>query len=190
MTENVKDLIEEVKNLSELMLDLAYSSVLFESKDIAKEVLLLFNNLDALEGRLYMHLFAASRGKFSNRLISVIDIIGSSKMVASAARNMSELVLEGAELHPIVKEALQASEESITREAVSTRSILKNKTLGDVRLRSNTGINIIAIRRGDKWIFYPNKYTTILENDILIGVGSSGSCRLLSKLAKGEIKKL
>src|SRR3989338_6497783 len=103
MTENVKDLIEEVKNLSELMLDLAYSSVLFESKDIAKEVLLLFNNLDSLTERLYLHLFAASRGKFSNRLISVIDIIESSKMVAAAARNMSELVLEGAELHPIVK---------------------------------------------------------------------------------------
>ena len=190
MTENVKDLIEEVKNLSELMLDLAYSSVLFESKDIAKEVLLLFNNLDSLEERLYLHLFAASRGKFSKRLISIIDIINSSKMVASAARNMSELVLEGAELHPIVKEALQSSEESITREIVSTKSLLKNKSLGEVRLRSKTGINIIAIRRGDKWIFYPNKYTAILENDVLIGVGSSGSCRMLSKLAKGEIKKL
>lgn len=190
MTENVKDLIEEVKNLSELMLDLAYSSVFFESKEIAKEVLLLFNNLDALEERLYMHLFAASRGKFSHRLISIIDIIESSKMVASAARNMAELVLEGAELHPIVKEALQASEESIARETVSSKSIIKHKTLGDVRLRSKTGVNVIAIRRGDKWIFYPNKNTTILEKDVLIGVGSSGSCRMLGKLAKGDIKKL
>lgn len=190
MTENVKDLIEEVKNLSELMLDLAYSSILFESKSIAKEVLLLFNNLDELEQKLYLHLFAASRGRYSNRLISVIDIIEGSKMVASAARNMSELVLEGVELHPIVKEALQESEESIARETISARSIIKNKSLGDVRLRSKTGVNIIAIRRGEKWIFYPNKNTQIFENDILIGVGSSDSCKTLFKLAKGEIKKL
>ena len=32
MGKNVKELLEELKNLSELMLDLAYSSVFFESK--------------------------------------------------------------------------------------------------------------------------------------------------------------
>ncbi len=186
MTENVKDLLEEVKNLSELMLDLAYSSVMFESKEIAKEVLLLFNNLDEIEQRLYAHLFAASRGRYSKRLISVIDIIEGSKMVASAARNMSELVLEGVELHPIVKEALQASDESITRCEVADKSALVHKTLGELRLRSKTGINVIAIRRRDKWVFYPHKDTKIMEHDILMGVGPGESCKLLCKLAKGE----
>ncbi len=185
MPGNVKDLLEEVKNLSELMLDLAYSSVLCESKEIAKEVLLLFNNLDDIEERLYIHLFAASRGRYSRKLISVIDIIESSKMVAAAARNMSELVLEGAELHPIVKEALQASDESIARVEIRRGSVLANKTLSELRLRSRTGVNLIAVRRKNKWIFYPNKNTLISENDILIGVGSGESCKLLQKLAKG-----
>lgn len=186
MSENVKDLLEEVKNLSELMLDLAYSSVLYESKEIAKEVLLLFNNLDDMEQKLYTHLFAASRGRYSRKLVSVIDIIESSKMVAAAARNMSELVLEGSELHPIVKEALQASDESITRIEVTGKSMLANKTLGELCLRSRTGVNIIAVRRKDKWIFYPHKHTLMQENDILIGVGPGESCKLLNKLAKGE----
>ena len=186
MPENVKDLLEEVKNLSELMLDLAYSSIMFESKEIAKEVLLLFNNLSDLEEKLYAHLFAASRGRYSRKLISVIDVIESSKMVAAAARNMSELVLEGAEMHPIVKEALQASDESIARAEIKRESALANKTLGELRLRSKTGVTVIAIRRKDKWIFYPHKNTLMLENDILIGVGPGEGCKLLGKLAKGE----
>lgn len=186
MAENVKDLLEDIKNLSELMLDLAYSSIFFESKEIAKEVLLLFNNLDDIEEKLYSHLFAASRGRYSRKLISVIDVIESSKMVAAAARNMSELVLEGTALHPIVKEALQQSNESIARAEVSRSSALANKTLGEVRLRSKTGVNLIAIRRKDKWIFYPHKNTLMLENDVLIGVGPGESCKLLGKLAKGE----
>lgn len=190
MRENVKDLIEEVKNLSELMLDLAYSSVFFESKDIAKEVLLLYNNLEELEERLYLHLFAASRGKVATRLIGIIDIAESSKMVANAARNMSELVLEGRELHPIVKEALSESDESITKATITKKSILAGKTLGEVRLRSHIGVNIVAVRRGNKWIFDPQKGTELLENDILIGIGPSGSCRKLVKAAKGETKKL
>lgn len=190
MQENVKDLIEEVKNLSELMLDLAYSSVFFESKEIAKEVLLLYNNLEELEERLYLHLFAASRGKVAARLISIIDIVESSKMVANAARNMSELVLEGTELHPIVKEALSESDESITKATITKKSVIMDKTLGELRLRSHIGINIIAIRRGNKWIFDPQKGTHLLENDILIGIGTAGSCENLVKLAKGSMKKL
>ncbi len=190
MPENVKDLMEEVKDLSELMLDLAYSSVFFESKEIAKEVVLLYSNLEELEEKLYYHLFAASRGRQDRRLISVIDLVEGSKMVASAARNMSEMVLEGAELHPIIKEALKASDESIVRAIVSRTSILVNKTLGDVRLRTNLGMNVIAIKRDNKWIFDPDKTVRMLKDDILIGIGSLDSCRLLSKLAEGEIKKL
>ncbi len=187
---NVKDLMEEIKDLSELMLDLAYSSVFFESKEIAKEVVLLYSNLEELEEKLYYHLFAASRGRQDRRLISVIDLVEGSKMVASAARNMSEMVLEGAELHPIIKEALKQSDESIVRAMVSRTSVLVNKTLGDVRLRTNLGMNVIAIKRENKWIFDPDKTVRMLKDDILIGIGSLDSCRLLSKLAEGEIKKL
>ena len=105
--QSVKELIEDVKDLSELMLALAYSSVFFESKDIAKEVMILYNDLEDKEEQLYLHLFAASRGKPSERLISVIDIAESSKMVGNAAKNLSEGVLEGRKMHPIIKVAFK-----------------------------------------------------------------------------------
>lgn len=194
MAENVKELIEEIKNLSELMLDLAYSAVLFRSKDIAKEVILSHDRLEELEERIYMHLFAASRGKPGTRLISVIDFVESSKTVASAAKNMSKLVIEGKEMHPIIQEALRESDETITRAEVGRNSILKNRALGELKLRTNTGANIIAIRRetphGHRWIFSPKKDTAIQEKDILIGVGPSPACEKLRKAAKGAVKRL
>ncbi|MBI2971932.1 MAG: potassium channel protein [Candidatus Aenigmarchaeota archaeon] len=190
MQENVKELLEEVKNLSELMLDLAHSSVFFESKEIAKEVLLLYSNLEDMEERLYLHLFAASRGRPAERLISVMGLLESEKMVANAARNMSEMVLEGTALHPIVKEALQGSDESITRVTLKSRSILIDKTIGELKLRTETGINVIAIRRGNKWLFSPGKHTQLLENDILIGTGPNASCIKMEKLAKGGLRKV
>lgn len=190
MAESVKELIEDTKNLSELMLDLAYSSVFFESKEIAKEVMVLYNELEDLEERLYLHLFAASRGKLQKKFISVIDVVESSKWVANAAKNMSETVLEGKALHPVIKEALKETDESIVRAAVAKKSVLRNKTLGDLRLRTEMGIYITAIRRGNKWIFDPKKGTDVLENDIIFGVGPSASCKKLSRLAKGEVKKI
>ncbi len=190
MAENVKEHLEDLKNLSELMLDLAYSSVFFESKEIAKEVMVLYNELEDVEEKLYLHLFAGSRGKLQKKFISVLDVVESSKWVANAAKNMSETVLEGKALHPVIKEALKGTDESIVRVVVTKRSILKGKTLGDLRLRTEMGMHIIAIRRGNKWIFDPKKHTDILENDIMFAVGPSFSCKKLNKLAKGEAKKI
>lgn len=194
MAENVKELIEEIKNLSELMLDLAYSAVLFRSKEIAKEVILSYDRLEELEESLYRHLFAAARGKPGTRLISVIDLIESAKTVGSAAKNMSEPVIEGKELHPVIQEALKESEETIVRAEVGRNSPLKNRTLSETKLRTRTGANVIAIRRltshGHRWLFNPKKGMAICEKDVLIGVGPSPACEKLRKVAKGVVKSI
>jgi len=186
----VKDLIEEIKNLSELMLDLSYSSVFFENKEIAEEVNMLFERLEILEEHLYMHLFAASRGRAVKKMISVIALVESAKQVASAAKNISDIIIDNHELHPVIKSALKESDESITRVAVSKTSILKNKSIGDLRLRSNTGVDVVAIRRSKRWIFDPRKATTIKSGDVLIGVGPVGACERLKLIAEGKLQEI
>jgi len=190
MGENVKDLLEELKNLSELMLDLAYSSVFFNNKEIAQEVSILFEHLEELEEKLYLHLFAASRGKVSRKLISFIDLVEATKLVASAAKQLSQVVIEGVEVHPIIKEALEESDESITKAVVKKKSIMTNKTLGNLKLRTEMGIDIIAIRRGKNWIFDPDKNTQLKEKDVIIAVGPKNSCKKLRGLAHGGVKNI
>ena len=189
MTENVKVLIEEVKNLSELMLDLAYSSVFFENKEIAKEVLILYNDLEELEEKLYLHLFAASRGQ-AKKLISVIDLVEASKFVATAARNLSEVILEGGELHPVIKEALKESDESIIKVTLKKNSILIQNTLGKIKLRTQVGVNVVAIKRGKKWLFDPKKSLVMEQDDILIALGPKVGCTQLEKIANSEVRNL
>lgn len=189
MSENVKDIVEEIKNLSELMLDLSYSSVLFENCDIAKEVMLLFDRFEEHEENLYLHLFAASRGgpARAKRLISVIDLVESAKSVASAAKNMSEMVIDGKKLHPIIKEAIKESEETMTKAEISCASPLAEKTLGETCLRTKAGVNIIAVRRGKGWIFRPKRNTRMKVGDMLIGVGATDACKKLEGIASGKI---
>jgi uncharacterized protein with PhoU and TrkA domain len=188
MGENVKILMEELKNISELMLDLAYSSILFENKEIAEEVLLLYEKMEELEEKIYMHLFAASRGRKSERLISVMDVVECAKTVGSAAKQLSESVIQGKKLHSVIKEALKESEESIVKLIVEENSYLSNKKMGDLKIRTNTGVNVIAIKSGDKWIFDPDKNTNILPGDIIIGVGTSEGCEKLKVMAKSSEK--
>jgi uncharacterized protein with PhoU and TrkA domain len=188
MEHNVKDTFEEMKNLSELMLDLGYSSVFFKNKDIAREVLLLYEHLKELEENLYLHLLAASRGSSKEKLIGIIEIVESTAFVGRAAKNLSELVIKGAALHPIIREALAQTDETITKAPVGRNSVLAGRTLGETKLGSELAIKIIAIRReksGKKWIFNPGKNTETRNGDILIAVGPKLGCAKLRKIAKG-----
>ena len=45
---SIKNILIEMKNMSELMVDLAYSAVLFNSKDAAEEVLKLENKVNSM----------------------------------------------------------------------------------------------------------------------------------------------
>lgn len=192
--DTVKDLLEEIKNLSELMLDMAYSAVFFKNKEIAEEVMLSFERFEDLEERLYKKLFVAFRGEAAASLISVIDIIESAKSVAMAARNLAEMIVEGKELHPVIHEALEESDETVERVTLSPRSVLAGKTLKELQLGSEVGISVIGIRRGDdkahKWIFYPRGDTKLETGDIVIGVGSNESCQKFVDLASGKRKIL
>ncbi len=187
--ENVKELLEEMKNLSELALDLSYSSILFENKDIAEEVIELYEKINDIEDRAVIHLFAASRGKGAEKVLSILEMIDCSRRVAGAANDLATVVSEGEGLHPIVKEALEETDETITKIIASKKSPVANKTIGELRLRTHTGVDVIAIKR-KKWIWDPGKNTKIMPRDMVIAVGTKESCAYFEKLLKGEVERI
>ena len=181
---NVKILLEELKDTSALMLDLAYSSIFFNNKEIAEEVMLLYEKIENVEENLYMHLFSASRGTYNSKLISLIDIVESTKNIANAARNLANLVIDGRELHPVIKEAIEDSDELISRVTICENSSAINKTL--LELGEKLAVNMIAIRRKKekeyKWIFDPKIDTKILAGDTIIIVGHESACNTFKQL--------
>ncbi|MFB6087712.1 MAG: PhoU domain-containing protein, partial [Haloarculaceae archaeon] len=58
---SVKEVLGEMKDIAELLIDLSYSSVLFESSDLAAEVLELESEMDVLQLRARMSLVMAGR---------------------------------------------------------------------------------------------------------------------------------
>ncbi|HWR25590.1 MAG TPA: PhoU domain-containing protein, partial [Methanosarcina sp.] len=51
---NLKDLLTEMKDTSELMVDLAYSAMIYDDEDIAEEVLNLEDKMDTLDYHMKM----------------------------------------------------------------------------------------------------------------------------------------
>ena len=57
----VSDLLVEMKNLSELMIDLAYSAALFNDKELAEDVIELESRIDTLAYLLDMEIMIAAK---------------------------------------------------------------------------------------------------------------------------------
>lgn len=185
---SIKDILIDMKNMSELMVDLAYSAVLFNSKDAAEEVLKLENRVNSLNYEIKTQSLLAARSKEdAERLTALLEIAEAAESIANAAEDLADIVIKGIKPHPVFKRVMEESDEMITGVKVKSSSELCNKSLGELLLDNRTGMRVIAIRRYDSWIYGPNKHTVILEDDVLLAKGTETGSEILIQIADGEL---
>jgi len=189
---SVEEIVLEIKDKSELMVDLAYSSLLYDNKTIAKEVYDLEDFIDNLYKNLQRQTLENVENKklTINDALTVLRLAEASEQIADAAQEIADVELRDVELHPILKMSIRDSDVVFTRVQVSADSILSNKTLGELKLASETGMMVIAMRHGDKWLYGPTKNTRIETDDILFAKGPEDAEKHLINLASGKTKEI
>ena len=177
-----------MKNMSELMVDLAYSAVLFNSKAAAEEVITLENEVNSMNYEIKKESLVAARSyEDAEKLTALLEIAEAAETMANAAKDLADLVITGFKPHPVFKMVMEESDKSIARVTIDESSELANNTLGDLLLVNRTGMRVIAIRRGVSWIYGPDKHTVILEDDVLLAKGSETGSDILVQIAHGEM---
>jgi uncharacterized protein with PhoU and TrkA domain len=188
---SVREALTEMKDLSEIMIDLAYSAALFHSRELAEEVLELEKRVDYLAYMLDMNAMLAARdAEDAESLIVATTVAAATDKISDAAADIATIVLKEIGIHPIVREAFQKVEERLARAEVKPTSIFINKKLGDLELAAKIGVDVIAIRRRKEWIINPSEDETILEGDVLIARGAPLGVDELKGLAEGKIKEM
>ncbi|WP_457549199.1 potassium channel family protein [Archaeoglobus sp.] len=179
------DILTDMKNLSELAVDLSYSSILYNNEDVAQEVAYLEERIDNMKFDLQYWVLKSSRHFKEDEiktLVALLDLANATEQIADSAKEIAEIVLEKMDIHPIFLSAMKETDEIITMVEVKEGSKLHGKTLGEARVETNTGMHVIAIKRGKKWITKPNASTKVFAGDILIAKGTRESEALLRKL--------
>ena len=187
-----EDIVLEIKDKSELMVDLAYSSLLYDNKIIAKEVYDLEDLIDNLFHKIQKEaLEGIKNGKISvDSALTLIRLAQAGEEISDAAQEIADVELRDVELHPILKLSIRESDEVFTRIQVSQNSILCGKTLGKLKLGSETGMMIIAMRHKNRWLYGPDKNTRIDPDDIIFAKGPEDGEKHLIELAKGLSKDI
>ncbi|MBN1357277.1 PhoU family transcriptional regulator [Candidatus Bathyarchaeota archaeon] len=190
MVEHKREVFEEIvtrfvelKNTSELMIDLAYSSLMLNSKDIAEEVQRLEESMDKMHTDFeLLALTSGFKPEEASGFLGLIRLGVATERIADAAAEMAEVVLRDIEPHPVLKLAIKEAEETVAQACVTEGSSLINKTLKEARVPEETGMWILAIKRNEKSL-RPKPSTKIQLGDILIASGYAEGVEDLQKLA-------
>ncbi len=188
----VRDLLVEMKNLSELMIDLAYSAALFNDKELAQDVLALEMRIDTLSYLLGIEIMVASRGDPSDAkaLVGVSTVAAATDKISDAAADIAAIVTRNIGVHPIVGSIFEKVDERLMKATVNQDSTISGKRLDKLDLAARMGIDIIAIRRDKDWIINPKGTERILPGDTLIARGAPLGTKQFKDLAEGRIKQL
>jgi uncharacterized protein with PhoU and TrkA domain len=184
--EEIVDQFVELKDTSELMVELAYSALFLNSKELAEEVASLEHTIDKLHTDFeLLALTSDFTEEEASGFLGLIRLGLATEKIADAALEMAEVVLRGIEPHPVLKLSIKEAEETVMQTCVTETSPLINKTLKEARVPEETGMSILAIKRANKTL-RPKAESTIQLGDILIASGYAEGVEDLQKLASPQ----
>jgi uncharacterized protein with PhoU and TrkA domain len=180
------DILIEMKNSAEVAVGLAYSSLLFRDAALAAEVSTLEARSDFLHDELESWVLkAAPEARKTDELRGLLRLAYASETIFDAARDMTWLVESGEELHPVIQMALEESEEVAAETIVEPGCRAEGRTLRELQLETETGMFVLAVQRGRRWIYRPRPRLELLAGDRVISIGPEEGVAELEALCRG-----
>jgi uncharacterized protein with PhoU and TrkA domain len=172
--ESIRVELSEMRDLSVVMVDLAYSSIMLGSREVAEEVRELEEECDKLNYKLWHDTLTAAARLESDvqKLNSVLQMVKCIEKISDAADSIADVVLRGVELHPVFAKALSEAEEKIAKVEISKNSRFVGKTLRELNLWASMGIYILHIKRGRQHIIDPGRDVKLRGGDSVVARGS------------------
>jgi len=181
---NVKELLVEAKDVSELMIDLAYAAVFFKDDDLAGEVEELEERLDGYLRRLReISMLAARSPEDAEAMANVLHLAGAIEKIGEAASDIGRVISAKLGIPEALRRDLRHADEIVGRVRVREDAPCVGRALRDLRLPSETGMWLIAVRRGSEWEFDPQAETVLNEGDVLLFQGPEDGVNLIRAVA-------
>jgi uncharacterized protein with PhoU and TrkA domain len=179
----VKGLLAEIKDSSELMVDLAYAAVFFADEDLAKEV-------GRLEDRMFDHLrqlrklaiLAARSPEDAEHMAGVLEIASAVEKIADAAEDIARVVSSGLGILDDLRRDLRHADEVVARVKAQEGASAIGQSLRGLSMPIEIGMWVIAVRRGGAWNFDPGPDYVVTTGDALLVKGPEDGIPLAREL--------
>jgi uncharacterized protein with PhoU and TrkA domain len=181
---NLKEMLSEAKNTSELMVDLAYAALFYNSEDFSEEVFRLEERLNELVYDMRtMAILAARSPADSEQMAGILQVVQDIEKIGNAAFDVAKIVIKKLGIPPELLQDLPDAEEITSRVHVQPGSPVDGRSLEELGLPVETGMRPIAVRSGSVWNFDPGPEDVLREGDVLFLQGPPEGVAEIRQLA-------
>ncbi|MDR0509165.1 MAG: potassium transporter TrkA [Candidatus Methanoplasma sp.] len=183
----VRELLTEMKDTSEVIVDLAYASLMYNSEDMAEKVNELEKEMNDLKFAIRFKVLMSSRTKQDAKQLSgLLQVASAADRISDAAAEIVNLLNLPLERRPFVSAMLYESDEKIRATRMSPKSSMIGYTIGKLGVEACTGCRIIALKNRNGWIYDPDDEIKIRAGDDIIVRGTEDGYKRLMEYANGN----
>jgi uncharacterized protein with PhoU and TrkA domain len=181
---NLKDMLIEAKNTSELMVDLSYAAIFYNSEDLSEEVSHLEERLnDLVFDMRTLTILAARSPADAEQMAGILQVVQDIEKIGNAAVDIAKIVVKRLGIPPELLQDIPEAEEIPSRVRIQPESALDGRSLGELDLPVETGMRPIAIRREDEWDFDAEPEDVLRAGDVLFLQGPPEGVAEIRELA-------
>ncbi len=183
---SVKDLLREAIDLTRISLDLAFYTFLSGDEELAREVLNIERTFHLLEFQIYAKTSLAVRdSEDAEKAISIHKLATSLNRIVDASGDLAKSLLNFKPRFPPYRG--YSGEETIAKVEVGVDGTPKlEELLSSLKII----VNIVALRRDNRWILEPSSNIRLRGGDILILKGTLESINKFAKAVNAQTLKI
>lgn len=181
---NLRAMLSEAKDNSELMVDLAYAALYFGDPDMAEEVGELEERMnDLVHDMRAVCVMAARHPREAEEMASVLQVISAIERIANDAVDIARIVTHRLGIPRELVADLSNAEEVSHRVRVREGSHMARRPLAALELPVQTGMRVVAIRRERQWITDVGGEELLVPGDVAFLRGAPAGIHRLRELA-------
>ncbi len=181
---NLRTMLAEAKDTSDLMVDLAYAALYFGDPEMAEEVRELEKEMSELVHDMRrVSILAVRRPKEADGMAAVLQVISAIERIGNDAVDIARIVTYRLGIPEEFLADLSAAEEVSHRVLISEGSQMAHRSLADLELPVVCGMRVMAVRRQRDWIIDVPGDLVLLPDDVLFLRGSPAGIDRLRELA-------
>jgi uncharacterized protein with PhoU and TrkA domain len=183
----VQELLTEMKDTSEVIVDLAYASLMYNSRDMAKKVAEMKDDMEDLKYAMRVKVMLAARTKEDAKQLSgILQVASAADRISQSASEIVKLLDVPAENRPFLKNIINESDERFYMTRVSPRSDMVGSTIDHLAVEACTGTKIIAVKNRNGWTYDPDEDMKLRAGDDIIVRGDEEGFKRLEEFTSGQ----
>ena len=183
----VRQLLTQMKDTSELTLDLAWAAIAFDSQAFADEVSSLNLEMDRLLYEIRIAVMLAARDREgAEQLAGLLQVAGAAEGLAEAADELAQLLDTDLSQRLELPFMLRKADESIRTVSMPVDSPVAGQTLRALEVETHTGCRVVAVLRAQRWTFGLEAEARLLAGDVMMVRGSDEAFIALKEQLTGE----